>query len=217
MKFSTKSSIYFIMGSKNSGVRDPLQVVEAALRGGINHFQLREKGDGALTGSALLEFALHCQRLCREYSVPFIINDQVELACSIGADGVHIGQDDAATQKVRQLIGADKILGVSVHSVEEAKIASREGADYVGMGPIFGTVSKADAKKPAGVKEILAVKNELPNLPIVGIGGITAENAHQVWQAGVSGIAVITAITEAADIAERIQLLQAPCKEEHRT
>lgn len=202
------------MGSQNSGAKDPLQVVEAALKGGINHFQLREKGDGALTGSALLEFALRCQQLCRDYRVPFIINDQVELACSIGADGVHIGQDDAATQEVRQMNGDDKILGVSVHSVKEAKIASRDGADYVGMGPIFGTVSKADAKKPAGVKEILAVKNELPDLPIVGIGGITSENAYQVWQAGVSGIAVITAITEAADIAERIQSLQAPCKEE---
>ncbi|EIM04944.1 thiamine-phosphate pyrophosphorylase [Planococcus antarcticus DSM 14505] len=213
MRFSNKPSIYFIMGSQSSGARDPFQVLEEALKGGISHFQLREKGVGALTGSALLEFALRCQQLCGEYGVPFIINDQVELACRIGADGIHIGQDDAAASQVRQRIGEDKILGVSVHSVQEAEIASKDGADYVGMGPIFGTMSKADAKKPAGVKKILAVKNEFPELPIVGIGGINSENAAQVWRAGVSGIAVISAITKAENVAERISALKASHKE----
>ncbi|WP_251047464.1 thiamine phosphate synthase [Planococcus sp. ISL-110] len=213
MKFSDKAAIYLILGSKNSGTRNPLAVLEAALEGGISHFQLREKGDGALMGPALLEFALQCQQLCRTHGVPFIVNDLVKLACQIGADGVHIGQDDAAAAHVRKLIGKKKLLGVSVHSVQEAQRAVEDGADYVGMGPIFGTVSKNDAKKPAGVKEIQAVAAEFPLLPIVGIGGITPGNSRIVWQAGVSAIAVISTITQADDIAVQIAALQASCKE----
>lgn len=196
------------MGSKNCGLKEPLEVLEAALKGGISYFQLREKGEGALTGSALLEFALSCQELCSRYRVPFIINDLVELACQIGADGVHVGQDDAEAGDVRLRIGKEKLLGVSVHSVKEARLAAEAGADYIGMGPIFGTASKADAKKPAGVEEIHAVATAFPFLPIVGIGGITPENAEQVWKSGVAGIAVISTITEAQDIAERVTALQ---------
>lgn len=201
------------MGSQNSGVRDPFVVLERALEAGITHFQLREKGEGALTGAALHNFALRCQQLCRNYQVPFIVNDDVELAYSIDADGVHVGQDDQIASQVRQVIGQEKLLGVSVHSVNEAKIAIQSGADYVGMGPVFGTTSKADAKKPAGVKEIMAVKRQFPQLPIVGIGGITPENAEQVWKAGVSGVAVISAIANANDIAERVEAFQLSCKE----
>lgn len=201
------------MGSKNSGVKDPLDVLERALKGGITHFQLREKGQEALTGKALHNFARRCQKLCRIYQVPFIVNDDVELACSIDADGVHVGQDDLIASQVRQLIGEEKLLGVSVHSVNEAAIAIQSGVDYVGMGPVFGTTSKADAKKPAGVKEIIAVKRQFPQLPIVGIGGITPENAEQVWKAGVSGVAVISAIANANDIAERVEAFQYSCKE----
>lgn len=213
MKFSDKAAIYFIMGSQNTGTKDPLQVLEAALKAGITHFQLREKGDRALTGSALVDFALRCQQLCRNHGVPFLINDLVHLACHIEADGVHVGQDDLAVNRTREMIGKNKLLGVSVHSLEEAQAAARNGADYVGMGPIFGTASKADAKEPAGVKEILAVKKDLPDLPIVGIGGITPDNAAQVWEAGVSGLAVISTIAEAEDIAGRVAALQPFCKE----
>ena len=213
MKFSDKPSTYFIMGSRNSGDRNPFVVLEAALEGGITHFQLREKGEGGLSGAELLKFALRCQQLCSDYKVPFIINDSVELACQIGADGVHVGQDDLGALQVRKLIGEEKVLGVSVHSLEEARKAIKDGADYVGMGPIFGTTSKADAKKPAGVDGILAVKKEFPELPVVGIGGITAENASLVWAAGVSGIAVISAITEAKDITRQVVALQASSKE----
>lgn len=213
MKFSDKPAIYFVMGSRNSGTRNPVKVLEAALKGGITHFQLREKGEGALTGSTLVEFAKQCQQLCGEYGVPFIINDLVELACQIGADGVHVGQEDLAAGQTRDMIGKEKILGVSVHSLEEAQTAVKDGADYIGMGPVFGTTSKADAKKPAGIKEILLVKNEFPDLPIVGIGGITPGNADYVWQSGVSGIAVISAIAEAKDIGAQIAAFRASCKE----
>src|SRR5690606_39850498 len=104
------------MGSRNSGDRNPFEVLEVALEGGITHFQLREKGEGALSGTELLAFALRCQQLCSDYKVPFIINDSVELACRIGADGVHIGQDDLGASQARKLIGKENILGVSVQS-----------------------------------------------------------------------------------------------------
>lgn len=197
------------MGTENAGNRDPLGILEEALAGGISHFQLREKGPGALTGKALADFAWKCKKLCSGYDVPFIVNDDVELAHEIGADGVHVGQEDAAAGAVRQLIGEEKILGVSVHSLQEAQLAVESGADYVGMGPVFGTRSKNDAKSPSGVTGILAVKSYYPNLPVIGIGGITPENAKLVWTTGAQGIAVISAIAHAENIAQQVKRLKA--------
>ena len=202
------------MGTENAGHRDPLEVLEKALAGGISHFQLREKGPAALTGKALAEFALQCKKLCSEYGVPFIVNDDVELAHEIGADGVHVGQEDAAAGAVRRLIGKEKILGVSVHSLQEAQVAAESGADYVGMGPIFGTRSKNDAKSPSGVSGIMAVKSYFPNLPVIGIGGITPENAKLVWAAGAQGIAVISAIAQAENIPRQVERLKATYQSE---
>jgi thiamine-phosphate pyrophosphorylase len=200
LKFFNKPAVYFIMGTENAIGCDPLELLEAALAGGIDVFQLREKGPSALKGAPLKEFAEECQRLCRAYKVPFIVNDDILLAIDIGADGVHVGQDDAAAKSVRRSIGKDKILGVSVHSIEEAARAVKAGADYVGMGPVFATQSKADAKVPAGAGVIRAVKAVYPDLPIVGIGGITPENAPLVWSAGAEGVAAISAIAGAEDI-----------------
>jgi thiamine-phosphate pyrophosphorylase len=204
LKLFDKASIYFIMGTQNAVGRPPLVVLEAALAGGIDYFQLREKGPGALAGDSLLEFAAECKWLCRKYGVPFIVNDHVELAAIIDADGIHIGQEDAAASEARRLMGPDKIIGVSVHSVAEAEQAVMSGADYVGMGPVFGTRTKKDAKSPAGVAGILAVKSRYPNLPVIGIGGITPDNAALVWSAGADGVAVISAIAEAENISAQI-------------
>ncbi|WP_255473284.1 thiamine phosphate synthase [Planomicrobium sp. CPCC 101110] len=208
MKYWGEPSVYFIMGTGNVGERDPLTVLEEALSAGISFFQLREKGMGALGGSALKKFAQDCQRLCRIHDVPFIINDNVALACEIDADGVHIGQEDEDAAAVRKQIGPGKILGVSVHSVEEASAAVVAGADYVGMGPVFPTCSKSDAKSPAGVAGILSVKSIYPQLPIVGIGGITPDNAGHVWAAGAEGVAVISAIAQAEDVALQVGLFK---------
>ena len=211
-KCFNEPAVYFIMGSENAGERQPLEVLKEALRGGIDYFQLREKGASALTGSALMEFAVACRQLCREYDVSFIVNDDVELAWEIGADGVHIGQEDQSALDVRRIIGQDKILGVSVHSLEEAAIAVENGADYVGMGPVFGTFTKSDAKKPSGVSGIETVKNKFPDLPVVGIGGITPLNAELVWAAGADGVAVISAIAHAENVASQIALLRPAAK-----
>lgn len=202
------------MGTENAGARDSLKVLEEALTGGISCFQLREKGAFALTGLELKKFALDCQKLCRMYEVPFIINDNVELALEIGADGVHIGQEDEEAIAVRKQIGPEKILGVSVHSVQEAAAAIAAGADYVGMGPVFPTQSKRDAKRPAGVNGILSVKAVYPDFPIVAIGGITPENAELVWASGAEGVAVISAIAQAEDVALQVGLFRNSYKKE---
>lgn len=189
--------VYFIMGSFNAPNGDPLHVLEQALKGGITCFQLREKGPDALSGDEKWAFAKSCQRLCKAYDVPFIVNDDVELAVRIGADGVHVGQDDLSASEVRRKIGEQKLLGVSVHSVLEATIALAAGADYIGMGPVYHTASKPDAKPVAGTARISEVAAIFPKLPIVGIGGITASNLDIVMKSGASGVSIISALSGA--------------------
>ncbi|MBS4208712.1 thiamine phosphate synthase [Bacillus sp. FJAT-50079] len=183
------------MGSENT--ENPLNVLEQALLGGVTCFQFREKGSQARQGFEKHFFAKSCQLLCKHYEIPFIVNDDVELAIELDADGVHIGQDDESALSVRKKIGNDKLLGVSVHSIQEAIEAKDAGADYVGIGPVYPTISKADAKPVAGTSVIEEVSAYFPNLPIVGIGGITPENSLPVFQAGAAGIAVISAIAAA--------------------
>lgn len=195
-------AVYFIMGSENCK-EDPLIVLEDALKAGITMFQLREKGERSLTGLALETFAKQCQDLCKKFRVPFIINDNVELALKIDADGIHVGQDDAPLTEIRPLF-QNKIIGVSVHNEEEMKKAVSGGADYVGIGPIYQTKSKVDAKKPAGVTFLQQAREIYNDFPIVGIGGITVNNAKEVLQAGADGVAVISAICESNDRKETV-------------
>lgn len=191
--------LYFVMGTPNVGNQEPLSVLEAALRGGITCFQLREKGTGALTGDALLGFARKCQALCRLYRVPFIINDDVDLALAINSDGVHVGQDDEQADSVRQRIGSDKWLGVSTHTAEEVRLAQSIGADYVGLGPIYPTATKLDASEVVGTQLVKEIHSAFPDMPIVAIGGITQDTTGPILQAGADGIAVVSAIAAAAD------------------
>ncbi|MDN3015366.1 thiamine phosphate synthase [Paenibacillus sp. BSR1-1] len=185
--------VYFIMGSPNC-LKDPAEVLKEAIAGGITLFQFREKGEGALTGEDKNTLARELQSICREHHIPFIVNDDIELALAIDADGVHIGQEDESVKTVRKKIG-DKLLGVSVHSTEEAMTAIREGADYFGIGPVFPTKTKVDAKPSRGTELIETLRKNGYQTPIVGIGGITAENARSVVEAGADGVSVITAIS----------------------
>lgn len=189
--------LYFIMGTPNVHNQEPLAVLEAALRGGITCFQLREKGENALQGDALLGFAKKCQALCRLYRVPFIINDDVDLALALNADGVHVGQDDEQAALVRKRIGPDKWLGVSTHNAEEVKLAEEIGADYVGIGPIYPTATKLDASAVVGPVLIEKIRIAFPDMPIVGIGGLALANSGLALQAGADGVAVISAIASA--------------------
>ena len=173
----SKLQLYFIMGTLNIGERDPLSVLEDALKGGITAFQLREKGEGARVGDELKELALHCKALCEEYKVPFIVNDDVDLALEVDADGVHIGQDDGVVSEVRRKSVLDKVLGVSTHSLDEALAATDAGANYVGVGPLFDTNSKENAGSAIGTELVKEIVAQLPGLPVVGIGGITERKA----------------------------------------
>lgn len=192
------------MGTTNCK-RDPLHILEEALQAGITLFQFREKGEGALQGEAYAQFARQCQQLCRAYDVPFIVNDDVALAIMLEADGVHIGQDDAALTQIRaQLSG--KMIGVSVHNEEELHAAVAGGADYVGIGAIFSTNSKHDHTR-THISFLQQAKQLYPHVPIVAIGGITCETSQYVRAHGADGVAVISAITLSDNIHETVKRL----------
>ncbi|GMR64085.1 MULTISPECIES: thiamine phosphate synthase [Bacillus] len=192
-RMSKLLQVYFIMGSNNC-TKDPLAVLKEALDGGVTLFQFREKGEGALIGEDRVRFAKELQALCKEYGVPFIVNDDVELAIELDADGVHVGQDDEGITTVREKMG-DKIIGVSTHTIEEASWAIENGADYLGVGPIFPTSTKKDTKAVQGTKGLAHFREQGIRIPIVGIGGITIENTASVIEAGADGVSCISAIS----------------------
>lgn len=183
--------------------RSLYEVVKESLDGGVTFLQLREK---QLDEDHFLEEAKKLQGLCSEYNVPFIINDNVEIALAINADGVHIGQSDMEMKEAREKLGPDKIIGVSAHTKEEALLAQAQGADYLGVGAVFPTSSKDDAESVS--YETLKAICEVVSVPVVAIGGITRENLHQLSGSGVSGISVISAIYAQSDIKEAARELK---------
>lgn len=204
MTFYTKQALakqlrlYFVCGTIDAS--DLVATVETALRCGVTCFQFREKGKEALYGDEKEAMARTLQRLCGEAGVPFIINDDIDLALAIDADGIHVGQDDLPAEQVRERLGPDKWLGVSVHTMEEVS-AALPFADYVGIGPIHETRSKLDAGIVRGTELIQQVRHHYPLLPIVGIGGIRPEHAPSIIHDGADGVAVISAIASAPDVA----------------
>lgn len=189
--------VYFISGTNN--VTKPLtEVLTEAISGGITFFQFREKGEGAFIGKAKITLALKLKQICHDGQIPFIVNDDVELAIQTDADGVHIGQKDTDPTKVRDLIGPDKILGISAHTVVEAKKAIEDGADYLGVGPMFPTNSKADAEDVCGPEMIAKMREQGIDIPIVAIGGITIEHTRDILLAGANGVSIISAIASAS-------------------
>ncbi|OKP77129.1 thiamine phosphate synthase [Paenibacillus sp. P3E] len=191
--------LYFIMGSVNCR-KAPLETLSEAIEGGITLFQYREKGRTAFTGQAYVELARQFQQRCRECQVPFIVNDDIELAIALDADGVHVGQDDEPARSIRERLGARKIIGVSAHTLEEGQQAIADGADYLGVGPVYPTSSKDDAEAVQGTAVIETLRRSGLTIPLVGIGGITVDNAAPVMKAGADGISVISAIAGADNI-----------------
>ena len=169
---------------------EPLShAVKEALEGGTTILQIREK---SMDEAAFEAEAIGLMALSRQYRVPFIVNDNVELAVRIGADGVHVGQEDMEAGRVREMIGPDRILGVSAQTVEEAILAEAAGADYLGVGAVFPTGSKSDAVDVS--HETLKAICKAVSIPVVAIGGITYENMEQLAGSGIAGISVISAI-----------------------
>lgn len=187
--------LYAVTDRSWLGDSSPYDQVESAIEGGATFIQLREKN---LDEADFLSEAKEIQKLCREYKVPFVINDNVEIAAQIDADGVHVGQSDMEAGDVRKRLGPDKIIGVSAQTVEQALKAQEHGADYLGVGAVFPTGSKADATEVSHqtLKEIC----EAVDIPVIAIGGITKENVSELKESGICGIAVISAIFAQKDI-----------------
>lgn len=171
--------------------------VEKALKGGVTFLQLREK---ELEEERFLDEARQLKSLCKKYEVPFVINDNVDIAIAVDADGVHVGQEDMGTGQVREKLGSNKIIGVSVHNVKQAILAEKRGADYLGVGAIFPTGSKSDAISVSidTLKEI----SKSVKIPVIAIGGITKHNVMKLRKSGICGIAVISAIFGQENIEE---------------
>nr|WP_318717990.1 thiamine phosphate synthase [uncultured Treponema sp.] len=178
--------------------------VELALKGGTTMLQLREKD---LDEENFYKEAVEIKSLCERYKIPFIINDNVQLAVKVGADGVHVGQNDMVAQDVRALIGPDKILGVSTQTVEEAILAEKMGADYLGVGAVFPTGSKDDCWVLS--HELCRDICSAVKIPVVAIGGITKDNIKMLKGLGFAGISVISAIFAQKNIEEACRTLHA--------
>ena len=185
------------------GKQSLYQQVECALRGGATCVQLREK---ELDDEAFLNEAMEISALCRKYGVPFFINDNVEIAIKCRADGIHVGQEDMEASKVRERVGSDMMIGVSVHSVEEALEAVKNGADCLGVGAMFSTSTKTDVNVMP--KETLRDICAAVDIPVVAIGGINKSNISQLAGTGVNGVALVSAIFAADDIESECRLLR---------
>ena len=196
MKVNSEDMLLYAVTDRAWTDKDDLYTqVKKAIKGGITFLQLREK---ELDDETFLKEALKIKELAREYNVPFVINDNVDIAIKSDADGVHVGQSDMEAGDVRKKIGEDKILGVSASNLEEAKLAEKKGADYLGVGAVFSTSTKLDADDVSfdTLKEIC---NNV-SIPVVAIGGISRDNISKLKGTNVDGAAVVSAIFASQDI-----------------
>ncbi|MGV3244447.1 thiamine phosphate synthase [Staphylococcus sp. 11261D007BR] len=196
-------NVYFIAGTQDVKKGELTDILKQALEAGITMFQFREKGPSALTGEAKKQKAIELKALCHEYDVPFIVNDDVMLAIDIDADGVHVGQDDEKVANFYQQL-SDKIIGLSVRDFKEYDQSDLTHVDYIGVGPVYATQSKADAKQPGGIELIRRMREYDNTIPIVAIGGITEENVAPLVKNGADGIATISSITASQNIEKSV-------------
>lgn len=190
MKLQKKDLLLYAITDRSwIGEETLIEQVEKALKGGITMLQLREKN---MPYEQIKQTAIELQKLCRSYQVPFIINDYVELAKEIGADGVHVGQSDTSVIKAREILGPDAIVGATAKTIEQALAAQAQGADYLGSGAVFGSSTKLDAKSME--HELLQKICESVTIPVVAIGGITGENVAALKGRGMAGVAVVGGI-----------------------
>lgn len=189
-------SLYLVTDRSILKDRDFYKAVEDALKGGTTLVQLREKD---LSSLEFFRLAVQLKELVHSYNVPLIINDRLDIALAVDADGLHIGQDDLPLEIARELLGPDKILGYSVANIEQALYGQKHGADYLGAGTVYPTGSKADANNPIGLQALKSIKESV-NIPVVGIGGIGMDNIADVKKTGIDGVSVISAILGQEDI-----------------
>ncbi len=196
---------YYFITDSGLSLAGNLSDVRSAVSAGVEIVQYREKSGES---GALYEEALRLAEICRGTEAKFIVNDRIDIALAVDADGVHLGQNDIPYDVARRILGADKIIGITVHSVEEAVKAERGGADYLGVSPIFSTSTKKDAGIPAGLKLIADVKR-VCKIPVVAIGGIDLSNAPEIIAAGADMVCAISAVITKPDVVGEMQKFQA--------
>jgi len=197
-------SLYLILDPELAPGRPLTELAREAIGGGVSMLQLRYKGAKA---REFLELAHRIKGISAEFGVPLIINDRLDIALAVGADGVHLGQEDLPAQEARRILGSQMILGISAGCLKEAQEAESAGASYIGLGSIFPTSTKPDAGSPIGA-EVIAEVSRAVRIPVVAIGGIQVDNAEEVIQKGASGVAVISAILQAKDSRKAAQQLK---------
>ena len=199
------ADLYGITAEEHSRGRDNIQVVQEMIKAGIRVIQYREK-EKSLRAKYLE--CVQIRKLTREADVTFIVNDHVDLAILVDADGVHIGQDDLPPERIRELVGPQRIIGLSTHSPEQALAALQAGVDYIGVGPIYPTKTKKDVCEPVGLEYLEYVVRNIP-LPFVAIGGIKEHNVAEVIRKGAKCIALVTEIVAADNITDKIKAVRA--------
>ena len=196
-------SVYLVTDRRNKTDEEFLNIIEEAIKGGTTIVQLREK---TASTKEFYDLALKVKEITSRYDVPLLINDRIDIALAVDSEGVHIGQDDMPAGIAREIIGEDKILGVSASTVEEAKKAEIDSADYIGSGAVFPTATKDDADSVS--KEELKEIVDSIDIPVVAIGGITVENASTLKGSGIAGFSVVSAIMSAEDPKEASEKLK---------
>ena len=184
-------TLYLVTNNKNKTEEEFLNTIEESLKGGVSLVQLREKN---LNHDQFLKIGIKTKKLLQKYETPLIINDNVEIAKELNATGVHIGQDDTDAKTARKLLGKDKIIGVSAHTIQEAKKAEEDGADYIGCGTIFKTPTKSNATYITK-QNLIDIVNSV-NIPVIYIGGITENNIKELENTGIKGVSVVSSIME---------------------
>ncbi len=197
--------LYVVLDPAVAGGRSVVEIAEQAIAGGATMLQLRDKRS---PDREVFDAATAIARLCRTASVPFIVNDRVDIAWASGANGVHLGHDDLPPEVARRLLGNDATIGMSAGNPAELAAALPAQPDYLGVGPMYATSTKSDAGAPVGPAMVRTLRNAAPATPLVGIGGITAANAAAVLAAGADGIAVVSAVVAAPDVAAATRALR---------
>lgn len=200
----TLPPLYAILDPEQTADRSPDPVLRQLLEGGVKMIQLRAK---AMSSKDLLELAQTAREMTRPFGCQLIVNDRVDIALASGADGVHLGQEDLPLRIGRKLLG-DKIIGISTHTLDQAKEAEENGADYIGFGPMFGTSTKDTGYSARGL-EMLAQLRAVVSLPIVAIGGITEATIEDVWRSGADSAALISDILKAKEISAKVSAILA--------
>jgi thiamine-phosphate diphosphorylase len=198
-------SLYLVTDQKLSLGRSNLDVIEAALSGGVTIVQLREK---ELDSRDFYVEAMKIHEVLKSRQIPLIINDRIDIALAVDADGVHIGQEDMPLDLARKLLGPEKIIGVSVFTLDEARAAEAGGADYLGLSPIFITATKPGLSRQLGIEGIAPLRRAV-KIPLVGIGAMNTSNVYDAVKAGLDGVAVVSAIVSQKDITAAARAIKA--------